>query len=80
MPARHSLDQVYPKLRLRKRPIIVRPVEAAFRTTLACLPPLARFPHSGMLSLRMAEKLDPNEIVTLEELALSNMWEITLSR
>jgi len=26
----------------------------------------------------MAEKLDPNEIVTLEELALSNMWEMTL--
>ncbi len=23
----------------------------------------------------MAEKLDPKEIVTLEELALSNMWE-----
>ncbi len=27
----------------------------------------------------MAEKLDPNEIVTLEDLALSNMWEMTLS-
>ena len=24
----------------------------------------------------MAEKLDPKEIVTLEELALSNMWEV----
>jgi len=24
----------------------------------------------------MAEKLDPNEIVTLEELALSSMWEM----
>ncbi len=23
----------------------------------------------------MAEKLDPKEIVTLDELALSNMWE-----
>jgi len=23
----------------------------------------------------MAEQLDPNEIVTLEELAISNMWE-----
>ena len=23
----------------------------------------------------MAEKLDPNEIVTLEELAISSMWE-----
>ncbi len=23
----------------------------------------------------MAEKLDPNDLVTLEELALSNMWE-----
>ncbi len=23
----------------------------------------------------MAEKLDPNELVTLDELALSNMWE-----
>ncbi len=23
----------------------------------------------------MAEKLDPKEVVTLEELALSNMWE-----
>ena len=23
----------------------------------------------------MAEKLDPNELVTLEELAISNMWE-----
>jgi len=28
----------------------------------------------------MAEKLDPKDIVTLEELAISNMWEITLSR
>ncbi len=28
----------------------------------------------------MAEKLDPNDLGTLEELALSNMWEITLSR
>jgi len=27
----------------------------------------------------MAEKLDPNEIVTPEELALSNMRDITLS-
>jgi len=27
----------------------------------------------------MAEKLDPNEIVTLEELAISSMWEMTLS-
>ncbi len=27
----------------------------------------------------MAEKLDPKEIVTLEELALSNMWEIAAS-
>ncbi len=25
----------------------------------------------------MAEKLDPKEIVTLEELAISNMWETT---
>ncbi len=24
----------------------------------------------------MAERLDPNEIVTLEELALSSMWEM----
>ena len=24
----------------------------------------------------MAEKLDPNEIVTLEELALSSIWEM----
>ncbi len=24
----------------------------------------------------MAEKLDPKEIVTLEELAISNMWEV----
>ena len=24
----------------------------------------------------MAEKLDPNDLVTLEELALSNMWEV----
>ncbi len=23
----------------------------------------------------MAEKLDPNDLVTLDELALSNMWE-----
>jgi len=28
----------------------------------------------------MAEKLDPKDRVTLEELALSNMWEMTLSR
>jgi len=26
----------------------------------------------------MAEKLDPKEIVTLEELALSSMWEVTM--
>ncbi len=26
----------------------------------------------------MAEKLDPKEIVTLEELALSNLWEVTM--
>ena len=25
----------------------------------------------------MAEKLDPNDLVTLEELALFNMWEMT---
>ena len=24
----------------------------------------------------MAEKLDPNDIVTLEELAISNLWEV----
>ncbi len=24
----------------------------------------------------MAEKLDPNEIITLEELAISSMWEM----
>jgi len=35
----------------------------------------AHFPHSGILLPLMAEKLDPNEIVTLEELAISNMWE-----
>jgi len=27
----------------------------------------------------MAEKLDPKEIVTLEELAISSMWKMTLS-
>ena len=42
--------------------------------------PLAVFPHSGILFSLMAEKLDPNEIITLEELAISSMWEITLSR
>ncbi len=26
----------------------------------------------------MAEKLDPKEIVTLEELAISNLWEVTM--
>ncbi len=26
----------------------------------------------------MAEKLDPKEIVTLEELAISNMWEVAM--
>ncbi len=31
--------------------------------------PLALFPHSGILVPLMAEKLDPKEIVTLEELA-----------
>ncbi len=29
-----------------------------------------------MLLSIMAEKLDPNEIVTLEELAISSMWEM----
>ncbi len=38
--------------------------------------PLALFPHSGILFTLMAEKLDPKEIVTLEELALSSMWEM----
>ena len=28
----------------------------------------------------MATPLDPNDLVTLQELALSNMWEMTLSR
>ncbi len=37
-------------------------------------PPLALFPRSGILFPSMAEKLDPNEIVTLEELAISSMW------
>ncbi len=37
--------------------------------------PLALFPHSGILCPLMAEKLDPKEIVTLEELAISSMWE-----
>ncbi len=41
-------------------------------------PPLALFPHSGILFPLMAEKLDPNEIVTLEELVISSMWDITL--
>ena len=26
----------------------------------------------------MAERLDPKEIVTLEDLALSNLWEVTM--
>ncbi len=41
-------------------------------------PPLALFPHSFILCLLMAEKLDPNEIVTLEELAISSMWEMAV--
>ncbi len=40
--------------------------------------PLALFPRSCKLLPLMAEKLDPNEIVTLEELALSNLWEVTM--
>ncbi len=39
-------------------------------------PPLALFPRSGILFPLMAEKLDPNEIITLEELAISSMWEV----
>ncbi len=39
-------------------------------------PPLALFPRSGILFPLMAEKLDAKEIVTLEELALSSMWEM----
>ncbi len=27
-------------------------------------------------SRRMAEQLDPHDLITLDELALSNMWEI----
>ena len=38
--------------------------------------PLALFPRSGILFPLMAEKLDPKEIVTLEELSISNMWEM----
>ena len=40
------------------------------------LPPIALFLHSGILVPLMAEKLDPKEIVTHEELALSSMWEM----
>ncbi len=43
---------------------------------LNIFPPLALFPHSDILFPLMAEKLDPNEIVTLEELAISSMWEM----
>jgi len=37
--------------------------------------PLALFPHSGILFPLMAEKLDPKEIVTLEELAIPNQGQ-----
>ncbi len=37
---------------------------------------LALSPRSCILFSLMAEKLDPKEIVTLEELAISSMWEM----
>ena len=39
------------------------------------LTPLAYLSHIHTCGSIMAEKLDPKEIVTLDELALSNMWE-----
>ncbi len=39
------------------------------------IPPLALFPHSCILFSLMAEKLDPNEIITPGELVISSMWE-----
>ena len=38
--------------------------------------PLHSSPVLVSYSPAMAEKLDPNEIVTLEELAISSMWEM----
>ncbi len=39
-------------------------------------PPHALFLRSGIQFLPKAEKLDPKDIVTLEELAISSMWEM----
>ena len=39
------------------------------------LTPLAQLNRLHTCGSIMAEKLDPKEIVTLDELAISNMWE-----
>ena len=39
------------------------------------LTPLAQLNRLHTCSSIMAEPLDPNDLVTLEELAISNMWE-----
>ncbi len=39
------------------------------------LTPLAQLNRLHTCGSIMAEKLDPNDLVTLEELASSNMWE-----
>ncbi len=39
------------------------------------LTPLAQLNRLHTCSSIMAEPLDPNDLATLEELALSNMWE-----
>jgi len=40
------------------------------------LAPIEAVAHYYILCTLMAEKLDPKEIVTLEELAISSMWEM----
>jgi len=40
--------------------------------------PLALFPHSCKLLPLMATPLDPNDLVPREELAISNLWEVTM--
>ena len=39
------------------------------------LTPLAQLNRLHTCGSIMAEKLDPKEIVTIDELAISNMWE-----
>ncbi len=53
---------------------------ASFRDTLPCLPPLRNPAIAVSYFSTWLPRLTPKDNVTLEELAISNMREVTLSR